>query len=335
MTPSFQRGAAAAALALALAACAPAQRNFTGGTGGASSTSSSGTMSGTGGAGGADDPAAVCAAYGTVVCDNYQKCAPDVVTGQFGDQASCAARYALFCSLVLSAPQTSWTAAGMKACAAELGPLACPDFLLAPFTGGPAACLPAPGALDNGSACVDAGQCQSAYCKRAGLSLCGSCAPRSDVGQPCGITGDCKLGLSCVGGTCAKAAKLADPCAPGQIECDLGLVCVSGACQPYVEEGQSCDANQASCNFLEGLYCPSGPFKCARAMYGNPGDACGLMNNSLVACAGAGICDPAKAACVAPAADGMPCDAKVGPGCMLPAVCINGVCSLAKPAACP
>jgi hypothetical protein len=38
--------------------------------------------------------------------------------------------------------------------------------------------------------------------------------------------------------------------------------------------------------------------------------------------------------CVAPAADGASCDSVMGPGCLSPALCRNGVCTVPSPASC-
>jgi hypothetical protein len=297
----------------------------TGGTGGSTGTG------GTAGAGGMPDIGKICDAFAASNCGGLQKCAPDEISLFFGDVATCTDRYALFCTLVLGSPGTSWTPTRMSSCAADLGPLACHDFLLAPFTGGPASCVPPPGSLANGDGCYDAGQCQSGYCKRVVPSLCGTCGPHSASGEPCTNGVDCQPGLACTGGTCASAVAEGGACASSD-QCGLDLSCWGGSCKKNLVENASCDAAGSVCEPLQQLYCNNQKGVCERATYNPAGQPCGFTNGAITACAGSGLC--VSGTCVAPAIDGAACNPASGTGCMFPAVCSNGVCATGKPGSC-
>jgi hypothetical protein len=346
----FQLGGIAAAVLFS--ACTPAQRSF--GTGGGSSTGSghgggasttSSATTGTGGSttssagsGGTDggvDFTQTCADYGAAVCAGYQKCAPDVVQRDYGDMKTCADRFALFCTDVLEAPQTSWTPAKMTACATALGPLDCFSFLTAPFTGGPKDCQPDPGQMPNGNSCVDSGQCASAYCKRVGVSICGTCGPRSNTGESCITTPDCDPHLACVTGACVAASPIGGACSTAT-PCDVGLLCRGTTCQNFYALGASCDADPQGCDPLPDIYCNTAAYTCQDPSFAQAGQPCGKMGGAFTDCLGAGFCGQATPqVCVGAAADGAACNVQTGPHCMRPAVCRNGVCALGTAGACP
>lgn len=278
---------------------------------------------------------AACASYASNVCTSYNACAPNVVTYLYGSVAECETRYTLFCSLIVSEPQTTWTPAAEQACGTALAGLSCEAFLLSAFTGGPAACQPTPGPRASGSDCIDSAQCASAYCKHVATSFCGTCVERGGAGATCSNFLDCQAGFACVSGACTTALQTGAACTTSGSQCAIGLYCQAGACQPPLEQNASCSEAGAQCNTLEGLYCNTAVNECLRAAGYNPaGQTCGVvMTDMLEGCTAAATCNGAT--CTAPAADGAACDVSTQVGCTNPAVCLNGTCTLPAPTTCP
>jgi hypothetical protein len=321
--------------------------SHTGGGGGNGAGAGSST---TGGNGGGISAAAACAEYASKICAQNEACAPDVLTFTYGDVATCKTRYALFCSELLdhtTAPNDSWTAQQFADCGDALSTLQCYDYLIAPFTGGPAACHPKPGKIQTGQPCIDAGQCKSAYCKHIAGTSCGTCTDLAALGAPCDTPFDCESG-ACAGmsgsKTCVMAKKENDPCA-GDGDCGFGLACQGSAallCKKALNEGQPCGGNSL-CDPLQGLYCNTAINQCARGGYADAGGQCGALpppdggTAGLVGCKASARCTNSMGAfyCVAAAADGQPCDLSMGIGCMTPAVCTNMVCTLPLQSNCP
>ena len=281
---------------------------------------------------------AACTSYTANVCTQYNQCAPDVLTSLYGTIAECERRYALFCALLVSYPDTSWTEARAKTCGSALAGLSCDSFLLAPFNGGPTSCQPTPGLRANGANCVDSGQCSSAYCQHVATSLCGTCAARAPVGSGCRTVADCESGLACVSGVCAVALTTGKACTTGAMQCAVGEYCQAGTCQPPIALNGACTAAGAVCNDLVGLYCSTTSHTCvADVGYAAAGGTCGVIGSpaGVEGCSAAGTCDETTLTCVAAAADGAACGVATHVGCTNPAVCFGGVCALATPSTCP
>jgi hypothetical protein len=205
----------------------------------------------------------------------------------------------------------------------------------------------------NGAACAANAQCKSAYCAIDPQSACGYCAPLPKPGDLCDDERQCgPTGLICVKAT----QRCAQPKGPGE-DCDkeepclLGYSCVGsgpgekGICQPEGKEvGAPCDPKRiaaADCDHAQAFYCDPLTFACAEVLFAHPGEPCGVKPGAVVACDKGGLCDPVNLICVAPAADGAPCDRVVGPPCLPPARCVasspvasGGVCALPDPVAC-
>lgn len=325
-----------AAALCAASACSPEERAF--GSGSSSSSSSSG-MAGSGGAGGGVtvDYTTVCMDYAQANCNSYAQCSPYLLGINFGNMETCIERSYLFCKDIVTLPGTSWNEATLGACTGALNAIECNQFKQNFFRGGPPECHPPPGTLPDGSACSEPAQCASAYCKPMPGSVCGSCVPLGDKGFPCNIPLDCAGGLTCWGGLCAPEAPVGAAC-DAMTPCVFPAQCRNGVCEPpWPNEGDACNPMVfGDCDGFNALYCDPQTAVCKAAQLVLPGDFCGFMNGQRFDCAGAGVCDQnlQPPTCVAPAPEGAACDAKNGPGCLLPAFCINNTCVISAEQGC-
>jgi hypothetical protein len=323
-----------------LAACTPEERIY-GTDGGGNGGSGAGGMGGQGGTGGGGGltVAAACDSYATNVCQRFQDCSPATVKVNFGDFETCRTRYQLFCAGILGTEGTGWTPSQMKACGEGYTSLDCNLYIAQPFRSfdalTPTACVPPAGSLADGAGCLDHGQCKTGHCHRTGFSICGNCGVPGIEGETCGTNLDCKGGMICQKGTCRQAGEPGGMCVDGQIPCNMPWSCVNGTCAKPARLMDACGAvDQPPCNFLQGLYCDSNTSTCMDAVLKQPGEAC-TVPNTLVFCQGAGVCGNASGTCIAPSPEGGPCDPVNGPGCMAPAFCLSGKCTIANSTFCP
>ncbi len=118
--------------------------------------------------------------------------------------------------------------------------------------------------------------------------------------------------------------------------CVAGLVCDAGKCATPQQEQAACTGpGVGNCDAAQGLFCDAGG-KCRKALTAGAGQKCGYDQQSgdFTACLGGATCDATAMTCTAPAADGAACDLTKGPGCMAPAQCLSGTCTIVDPATC-
>jgi hypothetical protein len=144
----------------------------------------------------------------------------------------------------------------------------------------------------------------------------------------------CNVGLTCFGFDGGNGSGLCLPAASGAQVCDShdltglncdnrgGYECIDQACipVPLADAGEACDRIDA------------GPAAC------DAGSTC--IVTGPIACQG-GVCveSAGVAACMAPAANGAPCDVAVGPTCLMLSKCVvdagtSGLCQLEGSALC-
>jgi hypothetical protein len=278
-----------------------------GGAGGAAGAGSGGTAGG--GWGGDHAAAPACAALSQALCRKIEICTPFAVGLVFGSRSVCEQRLTLDCLPKFAAPGSAATPALTSSCADSLAAHPCAAFLRGDFG---AACAPLSGRLQGGAACGDDAQCASTFCARARDAVCGVCATTTPAGSPC-VRDSCSAGTVCPMGksTCVVPE-------PGQ---------VGAACTVH----EQCDiGNGIGCNPLTG--------RCIRLALGSDTGTCGLdLAGALyTACPASGTCSaPLGGKCTAGAADGAACSTgSAGPGCLPPARCVGGRCTLPDPSAC-
>ncbi len=308
---------------------------------------------------GEEDGGLACSDFAAAKCAKFDACTQGVYTQlNFGTQAECQAREATACRGVLSAPDTTATPNGFEKCGKDITSGACADFF--DVTNTTPACTPQAGPRANGRACVDSGQCQSAWCYAATGAVCGVCATRPAAGAPCAENVDCGgQGMLCSqAGTCAAVVALGGACDTGH-PCGFALSCVgstpssSGTCQTAgAAVGDTCDPTRSTAPLCEhdfGLFCPSTGDRCVKSALVDAGQPCGVTPGMVLAgdaatpsmsalCAAGAACEPSSAPnghCVAPVADGAECDMANGPPCLDPARCVStsdastsGTCSI-------
>jgi hypothetical protein len=294
-----------------------------GSTGGAAGTADAGRDA-TGGSGGGSDastrPDATaeeqqsCTNFADAFCNRLQTCSSFVMTVLYGDAATCKQRWTLSCLPNYNLRGTSAAPAKTNMCAQTLTALACDKFLLADFG---AACNPAAGTLAQGAACGDDAQCASTFCARSPTSVCGTCQPVTNPGDPC-VQGSCSVSTNTIcpanTTTCVKpkAGQVGDACV-GQEECDVG--------------------HQVGCNTATSKQCI--------ALMLSSGGTCGANGNplnptSVTVCPAGGTCSlPLAGMCTPFAADGQNCSTTdTGAHCMQPAKCVGGRCVVPDPSTC-
>ena len=168
----------------------------------------------------------------SAVCQRLAACSPisDIIE-PYGDVDTCITRQRVLFSNLLTASGSGWTAAGLEACAAATGGLACSALLGHDL---PAACHP-PGTRPDGASCADGSQCQSGTCliNRAltPATGCGTCGAPLAAPQICSASTDCTWGSACFvpNGSCGALSPVGAPCvAPDN--CERGLTCIQERC---------------------------------------------------------------------------------------------------------
>lgn len=270
-----------------------------------------------------------CNSAAQAVCNKLNSCFPALVQIIYGDVATCVTRGELGCNADVSAAGSNTTNANLGSCAAAYSDASCESLINA----APDACI-VPGERGDGEACAASAQCQSTHCN-TGTSNCGTCAPLSAAGGPCDTGDDCENGLVCASSVCAVPVAAGGACTESA-QCSGFLICKGGTCATPGAAGQPCTPSASDCDFTQALYCDPASSTCKLIQFAGPGESCGLVDNTLVACSGGGDCSGSPTGtCTAPAADGASCSpAETGPNCVPPAECVNGSCQLPNPEAC-
>ncbi len=286
---------------------------------------------GTGGDGGNADGGGTsltqaCSDNAAGYCAKLSTCAPFLLSVQYGDMPTCVMRLGGdYCNNIVTAKGSGWTGDGLEACVAARDALSCNDFLYGKPA--PKACTPS-GTITNGS-CLWGSQCGTGYCRITAGAQCGDCVALGNTGSPCATTSDCDSNLVCAGAACAVPVVLGGACTATS-PCESGLVCLSGKCiQPgAVDAGCSPDAGGIDCDYNQGAYCNG--TTCAAITVAMLSSLCGGGPPPAV-CFADGACQGGF--CVAPVADGQPCDG--GVNCTTPSTCNAGVCSTPSASQCP
>ena len=288
-------------------------------------------------------PEEACDKLTPAFCAKLNECLPFQFRQGYADTAACASRIRAMCIESFTATGTSTNTSRVSDCATQIMPVSCED-LYASKT--PEACKPLAGAVVNGAACVDNAQCASTWCARGDNMTCGACGPKPTAGTSC-ANQECGEGLSCVNDVCVVPGMAGAQC-DGTHPCRAGYACKGvtpggmGTCALGLSAGTMCESlmgpNNAGCDQTKGLYCHPTTRVCTAVTYAKTGEACGVVGMGFAVCASAGTCKMQGAAtmgtCIAPAADGAPCDSMAGPKCSPPARCVSGLCKLEDPATC-
>ena len=117
--------------------------------------------------------------------------------------------------------------------------------------------------------------------------------------------------------------------------CASGSVCLEGVCRRYAKTGEPCDVTHSCDSSID--TCTAGV--CRNTPYAKRDEACGHLPTGYIACAGHLTCSDRGGAkesgfCVAPTGDGQACNTDIGPGCVSPAKCFEGVCTVPDVAEC-
>lgn len=276
-----------------------------------------------------------CTSASTALCAKFDSCAALLISTQYGDQQTCAARAKLSCIPSLAAPGTSQTPASLDACAQAIGATTCNAITA---NSPPDACKVKPGTIANGGACAIDAQCQSTACIDTGTTGCGTCGPRVAIGGACGKAGQgpCDYGSSCVSNVCKKLSNAGEPCTTSG-DCSFGLACKSNACAQPDTAGATCNPQDDTCDRTKGFFCHATKKQCATVKQGSINGACGVdAGGDFTVCVGGAYCktgaQPLSGVCTKLVADGGACSDK--DPCQSPAQCIASVCKIVDPASC-
>jgi hypothetical protein len=272
-------------------------------------------------------PQQACANFGAAVCGRMQACTPFLLQVTYGDVKACARRTALQCEPMLSATGTQSPAAQVEVCAKAISSEGCDEALDNPQ---PSAC-DIGGVLAEGSPCAAGHQCQTTYCKITAGDVCGVCVKRVGPRYACLVDNDCVAGLICSGGACAAPGGVGAVCGVGLPACSHALTCISGTCSKPRGAGARC-STPIDCDGNLGLYCNALTHQCAKTEVSLANQPCGIVHDTLVACAGGAVCIAGK--CVPAAPDLGSCNLQAGPFCLSPAQCLGGKCRVPDPASC-
>jgi hypothetical protein len=286
------------------------------------SCSSSDTGSGT---------ASDCDSATKALCQKFDSCSHFLLQVTWGDLQTCAERGKLDCEAEAASPGAGMTQDQAGKCANAATALSCDQL----FGGADIAACDVAGTRDDGQPCGYDSQCKSGSCKGTS-GLCGVCTPRSAAGGSCNGDGDCETGLNCANQICVAPVADGGSCTSSG-QCKGISSCHNGICAAPLGAGQDCNAT-SDCDLLHGLVCGPGTKKCAAATLAQPGETCGQVNGTLIACAGGGQCagsaGSTSGTCAAGLADGASCSDTSGPSCLNPAECINGSCTLRTSTSC-
>lgn len=294
-----------------------------------------------------------CTDFASTLCDKVQTCTGGLwVQSVYGDLANCQSRAKAECMQGLSAPNTAAMPSDVASCSSAAKSVQCTALFSNDL---PAVCAPKSGGLADGAPCGTDSQCKSAFCAfNDDKEVCGVCAVKPTEGGAA-VRGKCPLGLvaSQDDSTCVKPTAVGGACDPKKA-CATGSSCFGGKCVADLgTEGAVCNEKDGPvCDGMKGLGCLGG--KCIKITLAAAGAECGVKIEGtgttakitgLVACEKGGWCKGLDAAagkftgtCEAAAADGAACiadaDFQKGPGCIEPAECVNGKCTLPDAATC-
>jgi hypothetical protein len=281
-----------------------------------------------------------CADFATTNCQKLQACAPSILQTDYGDLATCAARFQLACPPGPATIGSTWKPGALEGCSRSLEAQTCTDYLTGYLSGeSPGACA-LTGSIPLGSSCAVDSQCASGFCQTLAANSCGACATRSPVGGACAYPADCEqTGLTCVGGSCVPLAVLGAECDETH-PCQPLLYCsANGMCVARLGLGATCDSTIPNpCDLTLSLTC-SLDSKCVVAPIASIGAPCGsTAGGAVTVCESSGECltpgGSTLGTCQAAAADGTTCNPTLGPYCMPPAACLGAECTILDPATC-
>ena len=271
-----------------------------------------------------------CADLATRSCNRLAFCAPLSLAIAYGDIARCIDRTIPVCISALQAKGSGQAPSRVRSCAQAYDTARCEDIVVGKA---PPSCT-FPGTLGLGEVCGDDSQCGSphGYCRLASDQTCGTCSTLGTAGAGCFSDRDCDDGLVCYF-TCVAPVGLGEACDGMARQCPSTQVCLNYTCAAPGQAGAPCNPRADHCDRDHGLFCDAQTKACAHYTFADPGAPCGTGTTCR---AGACIAAPGteKSLCVANAADGSECDATLGPPCMAPARCVEGVCRLPDSAGC-
>ena len=273
-----------------------------------------------------------CASYASALCAQLASCSPALLTSVYGELDVCGERTRGACERSASAADAVGTGAGIALCATALGTLSCEDLLNNSL---PEACRSLPGQRENSSACGEHAECASLRCARGQDEPCGRCEEPANEGEACTSATDCAGGLVCTTAQlCALPLAERGSCATDR-PCAFPLVCAAGACSATLASGSQCDPNRDRCNAFAGEVCGPLSLVCEPLRYERAAGPCGYVAGGWTACSQGATCveTGATSHCVPAAADGEACS-QDGPGCLSPARCANGVCTVGSASEC-
>jgi hypothetical protein len=159
----------------------------------------------------------------------------------------------------------------------------------------------------SGASCTDDSVCVATeYCDGS------ECAPKPELGEPCGAGVTCAEGLGCRmepapdEGTCQPLPALDEPCAlgvDGPFLCADGLACSAQVCGLPPGEGEPCAVGEVLCEAGLGCHYDGAESLCKPRV--GDGEACGLDDS----CAAGLFCDFTLLRCSAFYTPGAACSA--------------------------
>jgi hypothetical protein len=273
-----------------------------------------------------------CAAYASALCAQFASCSPALLTSVYGELDVCRERTQGACERSAAAADAVGTGAGVALCATALDAVSCEDLL---NNNPPEACRPLPGQRDNTSPCGEHAECTSLRCARADDALCGRCAELANEGEPCASESDCTAGLVCTTAQlCALPLAERGTCATDR-PCAFPLVCAAGTCSATLALGSRCEPKADRCNAFAGEVCGPLSLVCEPLRYERAAGPCGYLDGGWTACSQGATCVESGGIshCVPAAAEGEACSSS-GPGCLAPARCADGVCTVVHASEC-
>jgi hypothetical protein len=227
-------------------------------------------------------------------------------------------RYDLWCGKLVAAPGVK---ADLGACGASLNTAACGDV-----SSTTASCN-LDGTLANGTACGSNLQCQSGFCKGAGIhesfmmgpngpvlmtsETCGVCTAEVAVGAACATGDQCVTDSACLNGTCSAFGDVGAGCGTAGPVCKTNLHCDSTShCAARSAEGGAC---------MTGSDCVV-PLRCVGGSCAAGGDV-GASCTGSSSCKNGLVCDSSRTCKqTVHAAPGATCDGEL-------TLCSKGLCS--------